>query len=153
LFLLALHRSHRYNFSCVAQDVRLDFPSDEALHHDTPKSGYILVRLYRPESLKEPVQQTRSSVEQSLSALVSQLDKFIQIVDVASLVSLPTPLSVYNRQTLKRPDSSIFKSDMAGCIFALHGEYERVIFSRFYKWRRLSKANWTGTEELQIWLI
>jgi hypothetical protein len=46
--------------------------------------------LYRPGSLEEPLQQTRSSVEQSLSALVSQLDKFIQIVDVASLVSLPT---------------------------------------------------------------
>lgn len=91
LFLLTLHRSRRYNFSCVAQDVRLDFPSDEALHHDISKSGYILVRLHRPESLEEPVQQTRTSVEQSLSALVSQLDKFIQIVDVASLVSLPSP--------------------------------------------------------------
>ncbi|KAG1747702.1 hypothetical protein EDB19DRAFT_282546 [Suillus lakei] len=67
----------------ASQEVRLNFPSDEALHHDASRRGYILVRLHRPE---EPVQLARSSVTKSLSVLISQLDTFVQIVGVASQI-------------------------------------------------------------------
>lgn len=67
----------------LAQEIRLDFPSDDVLHYDASQRGYILVRLYRPEEpISEPI-----SVGKSFSVLISQLDAFIQIVGVASQVS------------------------------------------------------------------
>ncbi|KAG2141076.1 hypothetical protein DEU56DRAFT_282652 [Suillus clintonianus] len=67
----------------ASQDVRLDFPSDEAPHHDASQRGYMLVRLHKPE---EPVQLSRSSVAKSFSVLISQLDTLVQIVGVASQI-------------------------------------------------------------------
>ncbi|KAG1879614.1 hypothetical protein C8R48DRAFT_648028 [Suillus tomentosus] len=66
----------------VSQEIRLNFPSDDVLHHDASQRGYILVRLYRPEEpISEPI-----SVGKSFSVLISQLDAFIQIVGVASQI-------------------------------------------------------------------
>ncbi|KAG1742617.1 uncharacterized protein EDB91DRAFT_1346397 [Suillus paluster] len=67
----------------ASQDVRLDFPLDEALHHDASQRGYILVRVHRPG---EPVKLASSSVDQSFSALISQLDTLVQIVSVVSQI-------------------------------------------------------------------
>ncbi|KAG0706667.1 hypothetical protein DFH29DRAFT_136855 [Suillus ampliporus] len=67
----------------ASQDVRLDFPSDEALHHDASQRGYLLVRLHRPG---EPVKLASSSADKSFSALISQLDTLVQIVGVVSQI-------------------------------------------------------------------
>lgn len=97
---------------------------------DSSQSGYILVRLHSPETLAMPVQHARSSMDQSLSAILSQLDTFVQIVNAAaSQVCYPTLLSIYHQLILGNADQSIRTPGMAGCVIALHGEHKCATLS------------------------
>jgi len=96
---------------------------------DSSQSGYILVHLHSPETLAMPVQHARSSMDQSLSAVLSQLDTFVQIVDAASQVCYPTLLSIYHQPISGNADQSIRTPGMAGCVIALHGEHKCATLS------------------------